>query len=217
MSNRSTAPALSAVEMLSKLISFDPPSRNSNLPLINFVRSWLEAYDIPYRLSFDPTGEKANLHAVIGPVRPGGIAFSGHVDTVPVDGQSWTGDPFKLRRQDGKLIGRGVSDMKGFVAGMLAAVPAIRSREPAQPVHLFLTYDEEVGYHGARRLVADLNESGLWPLACVVGEASGILPIIAQKGRHIERITINGHMAHSSEGHLGVNAIHAAADAIAWL
>jgi len=217
MTQRQAVPALSAVEMLARLISFDTTSRNSNLPLIDFVRSWFDNYDVSYRLSFDPTGLKANLHAIIGPVQAGGIAFSGHVDTVSTDGQTWTGDPYTLRRQDGRLIGRGTCDMKGFVAGMLAAVPYIKARELSQPVHLFLTYDEEVGYHGARRLVEDLTCSGLWPTACVVGEASGMLPILAQKGRFIARAEVIGHMAHSSESHRGVNAVHAAAEAIAWL
>jgi acetylornithine deacetylase len=217
MNQRHAAPALSAVEMLARLISFDTTSRNSNLPLINFVRSWLDSHDVPYRLSFDPTGQKANLHAIIGPVEAGGIAFSGHVDTVSADGQTWTGDPFTLRQRDGRLIGRGTCDMKGFVAGMLAAVPHIKASEPTRPVHLFLTYDEEVGYHGARRLMEDLASSGLWPASCVVGEASGMLPILAQKGRFIARVGVLGHMAHSSEAHCGVNAVHAAAEAIAWL
>ena len=172
---------------------------------------------MPYRLSFDPTGQKANLHAIIGPVQRGGIAFSGHVDTVSTEGQTWTGDPFTLRRQNGRLIGRGACDMKGFVAGVLATVPDIRRRRLSRPIHILLTYDEEVGYHGARRLVADLTESGLWPAACVVGEASGMRPILAQKGRLIVRVTINGLASHSSEAHRGVNAVHAAAEAVAWL
>jgi acetylornithine deacetylase len=209
--------ALSAVEILARLIGFDTTSHKSNLPLISFVRSWLDAHDVPYRLSFDPTGQKANLHAIMGPVERGGIAFSGHVDTVSTEGQTWTGDPFTLRRQDGRLIGRGACDMKGFVAGVLATVPDISRRRLNRPIHILLTYDEEVGYHGARRLVGDLTESGLWPSACVVGEASGMRPILAQKGRLIVRVKVRGLAAHSSEAHRGVNAVHAAAEAVAWL
>jgi acetylornithine deacetylase len=217
MAQRHAPTVLSAVEMLARLVSFDTTSRNSNLPLIDFVRSRLDEYGVPYRLSFDPTGQKANLHAIMGPVQAGGIAFSGHVDTVSTDGQTWTGDPFKLRRRDGRLIARGACDMKGFAAGVLAAVPAITALNLRQPVHLLFTYDEEVGYHGARRLIEDLTESGLWPAFCVVGEASGMLPILAQKGRRIERVSVNGLAAHSSEAHKGVNAVHAATEAIAWL
>ena len=203
--------------MLARLVAFDTTSRNSNLDLIGFARGWLDTHGVPYRLSFDPTGRKANVHATIGPVQAGGLAFSGHLDTVSADGQSWTGDPFTLRRQNGRLIGRGACDMKGFVAAVLAAVPDIKARKPSYPVHLLLTYDEEVGYHGARRLIEDLEESGLHPAACLVGEASGMLPILAQKGRMIARVGVRGHAAHSSEAHRGVNAVHAAAEAIAFL
>jgi len=203
--------------MLARLVAFDTTSRNSNLDLIGFVRAWLDAHDVPYRLSFDPTGRKANLHATIGPVQSGGLALSGHLDTVSTDGQTWTSDPFTLRRKNGRLIGRGACDMKGFIAAVLAAVPDIMARKPARPVHLLLTYDEEVGYHGARRMIEDLAESGLRPAACVVGEPSGMLPILAQKGRLTARVDVRGHGAHSSEAHRGVNAVHAAAEAIAFL
>jgi acetylornithine deacetylase len=211
------ATSLTSTDMLARVVGFDTTSRNSNLDLIGFIRTWLDLHDVPYRLSFDPTGQKANLHATIGPVQPGGIALSGHVDTVPTDGQTWTGDPYTLRRENGRLIGRGTCDMKGFVAAALAAVPDIKARKPARPVHLLLTYDEEVGYHGARRMVEDLDESGLRPATCVVGEASGMLPVIAAKGRMICRVGVRGHAAHSSAAHRGVNAVHAAAEAVAWL
>jgi acetylornithine deacetylase len=150
-------------------------------------------------------------------VQPGGLALSGHLDTVPTDGQTWSGDPFTLRRQNGRLIGRGSCDMKGFIAAALAAVPDIKARKLTRPVHLLLTYDEEVGYHGARRLIEDLDESGLRPAICVVGEATGMLPILAQKGRLIFRVGVRGHAAHSSGAHHGVNAVHAMTEAAAWL
>jgi acetylornithine deacetylase len=206
-----------SIEMLARLVGFNTVSHNSNLDLIGFARAWLEAHGASCRLSFDPTGQKANLHAIIGPVQAGGLAFAGHVDTVSAEGQTWSGDPLKLRRQHGRLIGRGACDMKGFVASLLAAVPDIAARKLCRPVHLLLTYDEEVGYHGARRLVADLKESGLRPAVCVIGEASEMRPILAQKGRFIVEVTARGHAAHSSEAHRGVNAVHAAAEAIAWL
>ena len=208
---------LTSIEMLARLVSFNTVSHNSNLDMIGFITSWLDTHDVPYRLSFDPTGRKANLHATIGPVQAGGLGFSGHLDTVSTDGQTWSGDPFTLRRENGRLIGRGACDMKGFVASVLAAVPTIKARRLTQPVHLLFTYDEEVGYHGARRLIEDLDRSGLRPAACVVGECSEMQPILAQKGRFILRTEVRGHVAHSSEAHRGVNAVHAAAAAIAWL
>src|SRR4051812_37678535 len=110
-------------ELLARLVSFDTTSRNSNLPLIGLVQDYLDAHGVTYRVSTDATGEKANIHAIIGPQVAGGIALSGHVDTVPVDGQAWSADPFTLRRADGRLYARGAADMKGFVAACLAAVP----------------------------------------------------------------------------------------------
>jgi acetylornithine deacetylase len=131
MSNRTP---LSAVEILSKLVSFDTTSRNSNLALIGWVRDYLAGYGVHCRESRDEHGGKANLHAIVGPVAAGGIALSGHVDTVPVDGQDWHSEPFALTERDGRLLARGSTDMKGFVARMLAAVPDLVERGSDVPV-----------------------------------------------------------------------------------
>ncbi len=204
-------------EMLARLVAFDTTSRNSNLDLIAFVRDYLDAQGVPYRVSTDPGGTKANIHALIGPAVAGGIALSGHVDVVPVDGQAWSSDPFVLRAADGKLYGRGSADMKGFVASCLAAVPALKARGLARPVHLFITYDEETDMGGARRLIEDIAASGLRPEMCIVGEPSLMQPILAHKGRLALRVTARGLAGHSSEPGKGVNAIHAAAAAIAYV
>lgn len=205
------------VEMLRHLVAFDTTSRHSNLALIGFIEAWLERCGVPYRRSLNADGSKANLHAIVGPNRPGGLALSGHVDTVPVDGQDWTSDPFTLREADGKLYGRGACDMKGFVASMLAAVPDLQAMALDKPVHLFITFDEETDMAGARRLVEDLAESGLSPDLCVVGEPSLMQPIIAHKGRLAVKVSVRGQSGHSSEPHRGVNAVHAAAEAIAYM
>lgn len=203
--------------MLARLVSFDTTSRNSNLELIAFVRSWLDQHAIPYRISTDPDGRKSNLHAIIGPQTAGGIALSGHVDTVPVDGQAWSADPFALRRQDGKLFARGACDMKGFVAACLAAAPALKARDLPKPVHLFITYDEEVGCWGAQRLIEDIAASGLRPDLCIVGEPTGMQPVLAHKGKLNLGVTVRGKTGHSSEPAKGVNAVQAAGEAIAWV
>ncbi|MBN8875549.1 MAG: acetylornithine deacetylase [Rhodospirillales bacterium] len=209
--------SLTTADMLARLVSFDTTSRNSNLELIAFVRSWLDEHGIPYRVSTDRDGRKANLHAIIGPQTEGGIALSGHVDTVPVDGQAWSADPFALRRTDGKLFARGACDMKGFVAACLAAVPALKARALGKPVHLFITYDEEVGCWGAQRLIEDVAASGLRPDLCIVGEPTGMQPVLAHKGKLNLGVTVRGKPGHSSEPAKGVNAVHAAAEAIAWV
>lgn len=216
---RHLAPATSsAVELLARLVGFDTTSRNSNLALIDFIADWLTRHGVPFRLSHNADASKANLHARLGPDVAGGIALSGHVDTVPVEGQAWTGDPFVLRRQDGKLLARGACDMKGFVAACLALVPelAARARALARPVHLFITYDEEITCAGAQRLIETLDAAGARPSACVVGEPSSMQPILAHKGKLDLRVTVRGRTGHSSAPGKGVNAVHAAAEAIAW-
>jgi acetylornithine deacetylase len=210
-------PVTTTADMLSRLVSFDTTSRNSNLALIGCIREYLDAHRIPYRISTDAAGEKANIHAIIGPHGPGGVALSGHVDTVPVDGQAWSADPFTLRRSDGRLYARGAADMKGFVAACLAAVPDIKARELRRPLHLFISYDEEVGCHGARRLLRDLDESGLKPALCVVGEPSGMQPILAHKGKLNLHVRVRGLTGHSSDPGKGVNAVQAAAEAVAYV
>jgi acetylornithine deacetylase len=213
----SGAPRLTTTEMLARLVSYDTTSRNSNLALIGFVRDYLDAHGVPYRVSTDRTGEKANIHAIIGPRQAGGVALSGHVDTVPVDGQAWSADPFTLRCAENKLFARGSADMKGFVSACLAAVPQMQARGLARPLHLFISYDEEVGCQGAQRLIQDLDESGLKPALCVVGEPSGMKPILAHKGKLNLRVRVRGLPGHSSEPAKGVNAIHAAGEAIAYV
>ncbi len=205
------------IALLERLVSFDTTSRNSNLGLIDFVRAYLDRLDVPYRVSTDPTGQKANIHAIIGPPTSGGLALSGHVDTVPVDGQAWTGDPFALRRRDDVLMARGACDMKGFVAACLAAVPDFQAMKLARPLHLFISYDEEIGCFGARRLIEDMAESGLKPDLCVVGEPSGMKPILAHKGKLNLNVSVRGLTGHSSEPDRGVNAVQAAGEAIAWV
>lgn len=205
------------VEMLRHLVSFDTTSRNSNLALIDFAEAWLQRCGVKARRSVSEDGSKANLHVTIGPDRAGGLALSGHVDTVPVDGQAWTSDPFTLREADGRLYGRGACDMKGFVASCLAAVPDLQAMALQTPIHLLITYDEETDMAGARRLVADLAASGLKPDMCVVGEPSLMQPILAHKGRLAVKVSVRGHAGHSSEPHRGVNAVQAAAEAVAYV
>jgi acetylornithine deacetylase len=207
----------STTELLGRLVSFDTTSRNSNLELARFIGDYLAGYGVPYRLIHDDTGQKANLHAIVGPQQAGGLALSGHMDTVPVDGQNWTTDPFRLREESGRLYARGATDMKGFVACALAAVPAVLELGIRRPLHLLLSYDEELGSLGAPRLIDDLKKTGLAPSFCVVGEPSGMKPLIGHKGKLALRVRVRGRPGHSSEPAKGVNAIQAAAEAIMWV
>jgi acetylornithine deacetylase len=211
------APSEASVEVLRRLVAFDTTSRGSNLALIDFVREWLERYGIESELVFDETGEKANLYATIGPPGIGGIMLSGHTDVVPVDGQEWSSDPFFVRADGDKLFGRGTADMKGFVAVVLARLPELVARPPRIPVHLALSYDEELGCRGVRRLIAALAGRADRPRLCIVGEPTSMRPVIGHKGKRSFHCHVHGFECHSALPHLGVNAVEAAAELVAEL
>ena len=135
----------SPIDLICRLVAFDTVSAHSNLALIHFVRDYLTDLGVASRLTFDAAGNKANLFATIGPEIPGGIVLSGHTDVVPVAGQPWSADPFNVVERNGRLYGRGTADMKSFLALALAMVPEFLAVRLRVPIHLALTYDEEVG------------------------------------------------------------------------
>lgn len=203
--------------MIERFTSFDTVSRNSNLPLISFVRSHLDSLGVDTHLTFDSTKEKANLLATIGPKDRPGIILSGHTDTVPVDGQAWSSDPFTLISRDDKLFGRGVCDMKGFLAIATGLVPTFLKSPLKAPIHIAMSFDEEVGCLGVHDLIACFGHRVAMPSGCIVGEPSGMDVVRAHKGKIGGHVTVRGHEAHSSAAHLGANAVEAAAEAVAYL
>lgn len=206
--------SLTTTELLDRLISFDTTSRNSNLPLIDWVEDYLASHGLAGERVFNAEGDKANLWVTIGPKDVPGYVLSGHVDVVPVDGQDWTTDPFKLIEKNGRLYGRGTCDMKGFVAAALAAAPAIAKAPLKKPIHLALSYDEEVGCTGVRTLLAKLKDRPLKPEACFVGEPTNMQVVTAHKTGRPMRVTVRGHEVHSSLRPFGVSAIEEAAKLI---
>lgn len=208
---------LSTAEMLERLVAFDTTSRNSNLALIDFVEQYLAGHGISARRTWNDARDKANLYATIGPADRGGVILSGHVDTVPVDGQAWTKNPFQLTRENGRLYGRGTTDMKGFVATFLAMAPEFKAARLTKPIHLCVSFDEEVGLHGARAMIPDIVANGPLPEACIVGEPSSMKPVIAHKGKLAIIGTVTGRPGHSSDPPRGVNALEAGAECIAYL
>ena len=204
-------------EMLEKLISFNTVSDRSNLELISFVESYLGEFGIHCQRVPDETGSKASLHAVIGPAVDGGVVLSAHTDVVPVEGQSWSHDPFHAWAENGRLYGRGSADMKGFAATVLAKVPDFIASNLARPIHIALSYDEEVGCFGAAPLASDLLAKGPRPGYAIVGEPTNMRVVTGHKGIAVFRTKIQGHPAHSSQLHRGVSAISAAAKLISWL
>ena len=208
---------LFSIPMIERFIGFDTISRNSNLPLIHFVRDYLADLGIESILTHDETGEKANLFATLGPKDKPGIVLSGHTDVVPCEDQIWTSDPFTLSKLDDRVVGRGVCDMKGFLAIATAFAPVFADLKLHTPIHLAMSFDEEVGCLGVPLLLEDLKKRNIAPLACIVGEPSGMGLIRANKGKIGGHITVSGLPVHSGLAHLGVNAVEAAAEAIAKL
>jgi acetylornithine deacetylase len=207
----------SSVELLKTLVGFDTTSREPNLQLIEFVRDYLARFDVPCELVYNNERSKANLFASIGPVDQPGIVLSGHTDVVPADGQPWTVPPFALTERDGKLFGRGTADMKGYIACVLALVPALVSAPLRMPVHIALSYDEEVGCLGVRSLLKVLKQRPIKPLLCIIGEPTELKPVLGHKGKLAMRCDVHGHPCHSAYAPLGVNAIEYAAELIGEL
>jgi len=198
------------VALLETLIAFDTVSRNSNLELVRWATTLLEKAGARIRLTYDATEAKANVLATFGPEAPGGIVLSAHTDTVPVDGQTWSTDPFRLTERGGRLYGRGTVDMKGFVACCLAAVPTWARARLKRPIHLALTYDEEVGCFGVPGLIADLCQNVPPPALVVVGEPTSMRIADRHRGYLGYRTTFHGRAAHSGDPGKGESAIAAA-------
>jgi acetylornithine deacetylase len=212
---------LMSLAMISKLVGFDTTSRHSNLALIEWVRGYLSGHGIASTLTFDDGGGKANLFATLpaqdGNTTHGGIVLSGHTDVVPVDGQPWDTDPFTVTQKGDRLHGRGVTDMKSFSAVGLAFVPEFIRRGLTKPIHFALSYDEEVGCIGVRRLIADVVAQKISPAGCIVGEPTGMQLVVAHKGKKSWRCRVRGFEAHSSLTPHGVNAVQIACEIVAWI
>lgn len=208
---------LSSQQLLGRLIGFATVSRDSNLQLIGFIRDYLAELGVASELFFNAEGTKANLFASIGPTDRGGVVLSGHTDVVPVDGQAWSVDPFVMTERDGRLYGRGTADMKGFIASVLAAVPAFLAQPLHTPVHLAFSYDEEVGCLGVRSMLDALALRPHKPRLCLIGEPTELKPVLGHKGKLAMRCQVHGAACHSAYAPYGVNAIEYAARMIGKL
>jgi acetylornithine deacetylase len=201
-------------KLLSDLVGFNTVSDRSNLPLIAYIENYLASFGISGHRLVDATGQKASLWVTIGPQDRPGIVLSGHTDVVPVERQPWTADPFTMIERNGRYYGRGTTDMKGFVAVCLAMVPEIRAADLKMPVHLAISYDEEVGCIGVRPMLREISQGSVKPLGCFVGEPTQMQIVIGHKGKHGVRATFRGKSCHSSIAPDGVNAVEYAADLI---
>ncbi|KAB5626837.1 acetylornithine deacetylase [Pseudomonas putida] len=208
---------LTSRAVLERLIGFATVSRDSNLELIGFIRDYLAGLGVESELFLNEEGTKANLFATIGPTDRGGVVLSGHTDVVPVDGQAWSVEPFRLSERDGRLYGRGTADMKGFIASVLAAVPAFLAQPLTTPVHLAFSYDEEVGCLGVRSMLEALEQRPNKPRLCLIGEPTELKPVLGHKGKLAMRCQVHGAACHSAYAPYGVNAIEYAAQLIGKL
>ena len=195
------------VEMIRRLVAFDTTSTKSNRALIDWVGAYLLAHGVESRLIPDESGAKANLFATIGPAVEGGVALAGHTDVVPVEGQPWSSGPFSLAERDGRLYGRGTADMKSFIAIALSLVPDFQKRGLRRPLHLCLSYDEEVGCLGMPGLLARLGRELPRPALAIIGEPTEMKVVHAHKGVCSQSTTITGRDGHSSAPQRGANAI----------
>lgn len=202
---------------MTRLVAFDTTSHKSNRGLVSFVEAYLADHGVASMLVPTEDGEKASLFATIGPEDIPGIGLSGHTDVVPTAPKDWTSDPYTVREENGRLYGRGTTDMKGFLACVLALVPEFKRRTLKVPIHIVFSYDEETGCTGVRPMIAELGDRLTKPRLVIVGEPTNMTVVDAHKGPVRWHVAITGRAAHSSMAPLGVNAIAVAAELISEL
>jgi len=210
---------MTAQEILSKLVAFPVLGGESNLSILKWIQSYIESFEIPTQLVPNEDGQKASLHCRIGPPVDGGVILSGHMDVVPVEGQDWHKDPFRLTDGgDGKLYGRGACDMKGFLACCLAVLPAMKKANLQTPIYFAFSYDEEIGCLGAPALIQHIKDFYSEKIKyAIIGEPSLMQPIVGQKGICVMETTVNGSAGHSSRIRQEISALHESAHLIVWL
>ncbi|PRD43599.1 acetylornithine deacetylase [Phyllobacterium phragmitis] len=198
------------VEILEKLVSFRSVVGTPNGDIVEWVTSYLRGLGAKVHVLPGPEGDRSNLFATIGPKDRSGYILSGHLDVVSAIEPDWIGDPFRLRSEGNRLHGRGATDMKGFLAAALAAASKVDANSLVKPIHFAFSYDEEATCHGVPHLIERLPELCQPPLGAIIGEPSGMQPILAHKGKAAARITVRGKSGHSSRPDQGLNAIHGA-------
>lgn len=201
-------------EILAKLIAFPSVVGTPNGAIVDWIREFCQEAGAEVSVLPGPEGDRSNLFVTIGPREHRGYIISGHMDVVPAQEPEWNSDPFSLRCDGNRLYGRGTTDMKGFLACALAALPDLAAMKLRQPVHLAFSYDEEAGCRGVPHLLAGLPALCERPLGAIIGEPSRMQPVLAHKGKMAARLEVVGRSGHSSRPDLGLNAIQAMAEVI---
>ena len=212
-----TSSDISSLEMIRRFVESPTVSRDSNLELIEFVRDYLAGLGVESHVFQNAEKTKASIYATLGPADRPGIMLAGHTDVVPVDGQEWHTDPWKLVEKDGKLFGRGTTDMKSFCAVALAFAPRFLERGLETPIHYGFTFEEEINRVGINAILDGIENFPVRPAMCIVGEPSEMKVVVAHKGKKSVRCRVKGFECHSSLAPTGVNAIEYAAELIAHI
>ena len=208
---------MSTLDYLEKLLSFDTTSANANSEMIKWVETELLSFGASVKIIPNVDESKANLFATLGPQDIGGVMLSGHTDVVPVTGQAWTVPAFSMTQRDGKIFGRGTADMKGFIAAMMNAAKLASTQTLKTPLHLALSYDEEIGCIGVRSMIDMLSNAPIRPQMCIVGEPTGLAVATGHKGKIAARAKCTGRAGHSALAPFAVNALYLANEFITEL
>ena len=203
--------------ILADLVRFPSLPATPNAALMGHIRDHLATLDVDSTLIPVPEGDRFNLFATIGPRDVPGYILSGHSDVVSTEGQVWQSDPFTLHEQDGRLYGRGTSDMKGFLACALAMVPRFQAMALRRPIHLAFSCDEEIGCRGVGAMIDRLPDLCAPPLGAIIGEPSNLRPVLAHKGKCALALEFEGVAGHSSEPAKGENALYPAAELLLFI
>ncbi|XXK30493.1 acetylornithine deacetylase [Rhodobacteraceae bacterium nBUS_24] len=204
------------VDILSTLVGFRTIAGKPNLDLIDWVEAFLQDADFTVTRFLSPCGSKAGLLAKFGG-KDGGVLFSAHSDVVPVSGQCWNSDPFTLKHDGDRLIGRGTTDMKGFLACVLAEAQALKAHTPEKPFMVSLSWDEEIGCRGIPHMIDHVIPTLGRPNLVVVGEPTEMQICLGHKGKTAYRAVCHGTTGHSALAPKFLNALHVAADFIVAL
>jgi acetylornithine deacetylase len=201
-------------DLLARLVAFPSVVGTPNGAIVAWIAEYCRSHGATVAVLPGPEGDRCNLFATVGPRDKAGYILSGHMDVVPAGEAEWSSDPFTLRRGGDRRYGRGTTDMKGFLACALAALPKLAASNLRQPIHLAFSYDEEAGCRGVPHLIAALPDLCETPAGAIIGEPSRMQAVRAHKGKAAVRLEVIGRSGHSSQPHLGLNAVHAMASVI---
>jgi acetylornithine deacetylase len=201
-------------DLLARLIAFPSVVGTPNGAIVAWIAEHCRSHGAAIAVLPGPEGDRCNLVATVGPRDKAGYILSGHMDVVPAGETGWSSDPFTLRAEADRRYGRGTTDMKGFLACALAALPKLAASNLGQPIHLAFSYDEEAGCRGVPHLIAALPDLCEMPVGAIIGEPSQMQAVRAHKGKAAVRLEVIGRSGHSSRPDLGLNAVHAMAGII---